>query len=377
MATKYLYLDDEETSVVEPFRDRVVAQANDLTIDIEHPGPYKSNFSALFRKLKEYRGLILDWRLDVAVDANKTKFDLRAAAVAQEIRTTETEKKTKPIPIVIWSQQDRLKNSFSGDTTSHDLFDSVYKKEFIIENAELVHDQLISLAKGYETIAEFSKKRSAFKLSDLLNTEEDYVDIRLQEYFKTKSRAVHDIARILKHGLLDRPGLLIDEKRLAAKLGIDKDNSKGWLKLVSKLRKYKYSGPFHDGWQRWWAYGIEKEWWFSISGQNASLSLLNAQERVQILKQATQIRTLVAASPIIPQYHTRFYTICEHYQKPLDPVDGVIIAEKPEPWQERRYLSLDAALKNLGNDIFPDATETERLKTIRKGMSNINAPKKR
>lgn len=68
--------------------------------------------------------------------------------------------------------------------------------------------------------------------------------------------------------------------------------------------------------------------------------LLTAKERLEIIKKKTSIKNLIAAEPIKPKYHTRFYTICEYSKKPLDPIDGVILAEK-EPSRGKK------------EDIFP------------------------
>lgn len=365
MAIKYLYLDDEEITTVKPYRDIVVRHSKELHIDIEHPASFH-NYSTLINKLKEYQGLILDWRLDeISSKTNKKKADFRAATLAQEIRTRETEKKIHPLPIVVWSQESRLKRSYQGDFTSHDLFNWVYKKDYIIDNPNIVHDQLLSLALGYKYIDKFRSAKKKFKLSDLLRAKVSYVDIRVQEYFNSTARTVHEIARFIIQDLLHRPGLMIDERRLASRLGIDKDTSRDWSKILGLVEKYKYSGPFGESWERWWAFGVEKEWWLPTSGQDSPISILNAKERVEIIKKKTGFKNLIVAKPIKPKYHTRFYTICEHTKKPLDPIDGVIIAEKePQPWQERRYISLDTALERReGYD--PHPTELERLKNLR------------
>lgn len=366
MATKYLYLDDEELTTVKPYRDIVVRHSKELHIDIEHPASFQ-NYSALINKLKGYQGLILDWRLDeISSKTEKKKADFRAATLAQEIRTRETEKKVSPLPIVVWSQESRLKRSYQGDFTSHDLFNLVYKKEFIIDNPKIVHDQLLSLALGYKYIDKFRNANKKFKLSDLLRTKESYVDIRVQEYFSSTTRTVHEIARFIIRELLHRPGLMIDELRLASRLGIDKDKSKDWTKFLEIIEKNKYLGPFSEAWARWWAFGVEKECWLQISEQDSPISSLSAKQRVDILKKKTGLKNLVIAEPIKSQYHTRFYTICEYTKKPLDPVDGVIIAEKePQPWQERKYISLDIALERR-EGYEPHPTEVERLKSLRR-----------
>ena len=108
---KYLYLDDEETTTIKPYSDMVVEHSKELHIDVEHPAAFQNN-SALINRLEGYQGLILDWRLDeISSKTDKKKADFRAATLAQEIRTRETEKEIHPMPIVIWSQESKLKIS--------------------------------------------------------------------------------------------------------------------------------------------------------------------------------------------------------------------------------------------------------------------------
>jgi hypothetical protein len=127
---------------------------------------------------------------------------------------------------------------------------------------------LISLASGYMVILDFVLRNKSIKMDLLLNISQIYLDVRIQEYFKSKAHTVHELARFILRDLIGRPGLLIEEIRLAARLGIDVENSSDWAKLLNLLEEYKYTGPFNQAWPRWWAYGIEKEWWPQISDQN-------------------------------------------------------------------------------------------------------------
>ncbi len=366
MVTKYLYLDDESPESIKPYSQAVMGTGKEIKIDVEHPANFLGDFLSLFNRLKEYQGIILDWRLDETSDQNKKRFDSRASSVAQEIRTRTTQKKLSPIPVILWSQKSKLTATYKDDFTSHDLFDLTYKKEYVSENPEIVRKQLIAMAIGYQKIINFKKDSRTFKINELLVANEDQLDIRIHEKFKSKSPSTHEVAQFIYRDLIIKPGLLIDELRLAARLGIAIDNSSGWSKILAFFDKYKYKGPFSDAWPRWWAFGVEKEWWTSVNEKNQPLSLLTSEDRVSIIKKKTKIQNLVAAIPIANNYHSRFYTICEYYKKPLDIIDGVIIEEpEPEPWQERRYLSLEAALERLG-DIKPHSTELERLRQIRR-----------
>lgn len=73
------------------------------------------------------------------------------------------------------------------------------------------------------------------------------------------------------------------------------------------------------------------------------------------------MKKIIAARPIKENYHNRYYTICEYHQRPLDPIDGVLLSEKTlQPWQERRYVSLDV-IQERREDFDLDPLEKERL----------------
>jgi len=368
MAIKFLYLDDEDLNLVKPVAESVEGRDSEIIIDIIHPAKFENNFSELIRELKSYHGLILDWRLDVISDPDKEqKFTFRAGAIAQEIRNRESDDKEPvvPFPIVLWSTQEKLAASFNRDHTAHDLFDSKSIKDDIGENPIRIREELLSLVHGYGVISKFSKK-SKKNIADLLGTDKNFLDIRIQERFSNGHFPVHEYARFIKRELLDRPGPLVDEYRLAARLGINKDESKDWIGLLDLLNEQRYTGPFSDAWIRWWIYGIEKQWWTTKLDQSKPISFLGADERVKTIKDKTGFKKIVSAKPIMPNYHSKFNTICEHCQKPLDPIDGVILTEEePEPWQERKYVSLDVALERR-EGFSPHPTELERLRSMRR-----------
>jgi hypothetical protein len=369
MATKFLYLDDEDLNLVKPVAESVEGKDAEIVIDIVHPAKFESNFSELIKKLKDYQGLILDWRLDVISDPDlEQKFTFRAGAIAQEIRNRENDDKEPiaPFPIVLWSTQEKLAASFNRDHTAHDLFDGKYIKDDIGENPKRIREELLSLVSGYEIISKFSKKSSR-NISDLLGTDKNFLDIRIQERFSNGHFPVHEYARFIKREIIDRPGPLVEEYRLAARLGIDKDESKDWSSILDLLDEHRYTGPFNDAWPRWWIYAIEKNWWITKLAQTKPIGFLSADERVKAIKDKTGLKKLVSANPIMQTYHSKFNTICEHCHKPLDPIDGVILDEKePEPWQERKYVSLDVALERR-EGFSPHPTELERLRKLRQG----------
>lgn len=373
MTVKYLYLDDEDLALLEPLTEAVIGDGTEIQIDIKHPTHEGAGIEELINELENYNGLILDWRLDVVADPeSRETFSFRAAAFAQEIRTRETEGALYALPIVLWSTKDRLRESFLEDQTAQDLFDEYYEKTDIGNDAAKVRNDLISLVNGYENIKVELSKETISDATLILKTGQSNLDVRLVQKFSEKL-PVHEYSLFIIKEILKRPGLLIREKLLAAKLGIDIENSSDWVNLLNLLSdECIYRGPFHKGWPRWWASCVEKTWWTSLVEGQRPLSLINAQERIKILSEQTGLKNLSPAQPILSHYGTKYYTLCEYHLKPLDPLDGVIINEpEPTPWQERRYISLDVALERRGEEknLFPHPTEQERVEEIRKTRS--------
>jgi hypothetical protein len=373
MTVRYLYIDDEDESSLLPY-----IRALGLPIETARPRDFSDQIDYLAKNLKGYDGLILDWALDKIPDENGRSVKFRAAALAQELRTRAADREIKEIPLVLWSTSERLLGGYDRDDTSHDLFDLKHLKESVAEKPKEIRLQLESIALGYHAIIEGRKGHASgqTKLAKILGVSKDFLDeLNPALAFRFAERdwvPAHEYARFILRQMILRPSVLIDEDRLAAWLGIDIRASADWMKLTAKFADRAYTGPFHQAWPRWWAVGIEEEWWQTIQTPIRPLRALYAADRVEIIREATGLRKLKVADPIEKGYSTQYQTICEYYRRPLDPVDGVIVDERPEPeaWQYRRYLSLDAAIRNLGveleHPLRPHRSERYRIEHMKK-----------
>lgn len=372
MDIKYLYVDDEDPESLKSLANSVELDkaGHSLAVTYKNPADFKFSLENLIHDVEQYQGLILDWRLD-KIPQDGVHFAMRAGTVAQEIRIRQAEGTFPAIPIVLWSTNDKLQNSYTSDPASHDLFDLKHDKIEISDNPDKVSVELISLFLGYSTIKENLNDDGRLD-SAVFNLDDEDLNFLPQSflgYLKQLSEiSVHEYARIFLREIIERPGVLVCEELLAAKLGIDIERSRGWFNLLSLLEPYKYTGPFHEARSRWWWRLIEKRWWSDFAADHSSPLYLRASERVEMIESITQTKNLQPYTGIRPEYQTDFQTICEYYRKPLDTIDGVTIKEKePFMWQEKRYLSLDAALRRLGSDknLRPHPVETERLELIK------------
>jgi hypothetical protein len=373
MVTNYLYLDDEKPQTVEPFTREVERHISGLKITLHSPQVYQEQIATL--RQANFDGIILDLRLDQFVNWEQPdgeRADYRATTLAQEIRTRATEGNFTDCPVVLWSTDARLKKSFNRDDTGHDLFDLKCVKDDILdeEKAKEIATRLVSLVAGYKQIAKIKTehRRSKDQLYRFLgfNKDVDFLDPRIAASFATREGPVpvHEYARFMIYDLLEPSGPLIDERTLAARLGVDLTSSPDFQELKeTHFKQAKYKGPFSRGWPRWWTYLVEERW-LRLKGNAGPLRSLTASRRVEFLKESFGLKKLVVAKPIAPGYSERFWTVCKATVLPLDPRDGLIVQTRnSRVWQDKPYVSIKAALdgttEELGLRIDP--TDEERL----------------
>ena len=354
----YLYLDDAQADESKTFSQSVERYTPNLTIEVKYPTDFSNQLDFLEQTMSAKQGLILDLRLDQQsneIDGEAVKANYRAPALAQEIRTRAAESLGGEFPIVLWSFEKRLQESYSRDQTSQDLFDLTIKKERLkSENfARDIGIKLIALAEGYEEIERIrdSSKASTNWFYRLLGfTDPDdaiFLDTRILDHFGsppvTDPKPAHEFAFFITRQLLSSPGPLIDERVLGARLGIDISASPDAAQLMFDFfGEARYKGVFANGWVCWWEYLIEKKW-NEITNNKISLRNTDAGNRVKYIVDATGLKGLQEATPINPLYSTRYWTICQETQKPLDPKNGFLLTRrKAYPWQSEYFVSLEA-----------------------------------
>jgi hypothetical protein len=226
--------------------------------------------------------------------------------------------------------------------------------------------RLIALAEGYQELRRIidenrQRKRFTYKLLGLYDNP-DFLDQRIITRFDNRSALpVHEYARFVLRKMIDHTGPLVDKEILAARLGVDWSESQDWESLTGRFENAEYSGPFRQGWPRWWWPRVDQWWTDEITDE--PLKRLTAEERVSLLIDNTGVEGLVPAEPIEEDYSTRFWTVCEAFTRPLDPTDGLRAQTKGhEPWMDRPYISKEAALKRKGEVDPLDDARLQRLK---------------
>lgn len=329
---KYLYIDDESNETVNSFTDGL----KDENLQIEYKNVDSIDTKDFFVKnLKNYDGLLLDLRTDeFSKNSNFT-----GSVWGQHVRDLATDPKlnVKDVPIVLFSTDLKLKATYFKDLTSNNIFDRFLTKGNTDDN---VKRKLISLANGYKIISKEKNFNKLLKIN-IIN-----LDPRIFSRFSVDDIPAHEYAQMILKDLIYAKGVLINEQYLAARLGIDKDNSSDWNNLKKLFSDAKYKGVFSEGWDRWWMFEVDKIF-NDIS--ETYLNYLDAKERVANLKDKLKLENLNYAEPIQKNESYDYWTVCKALGKPLDPREAfkVYTRSEPKPWQEYEYISIEALLEEV------------------------------
>lgn len=355
----YIYIDDESdasiTSLIHGLNDtqKVYVELFNLS--------HGETFDSLTDKIRRYvkdkniSGIIIDLCLN-GEGINRLNFT--AAPIAQHIRSLASDKSLLSLPIILCSTDEKLKRTYNADKVSHDLYDYKFVKSHDIK-WEKVQAKMCALAEGYPILTNGD-------LTTILNLSIEEIkdfDSRIFDRFITgKEHAPHEYAQFIIKDLLQHPGILINERTLAARLGIDIDQSQEWSQLLEILDStVRYTGVFAKGWKRFWSLRVNNLFQ-ELSGGNSWVSL-NAEERVNVITRSYGIKGIIAAKPLKFATSSYFDTICEATKKPLDSMEGYEVYESYElrPWQDPKYISF----LGIAQDCYHDQITVKESELIR------------
>ena len=365
---KILYIDDEKNDLIIPIKNKLESR-DKLSVDLLKPINFEKELERLTEILTSYHAVILDLQLDGPQEDGEDEALLQvkyqAPPLAQMIRTLATENKIPDLPIILCSTEDKIKDSYSKDFTSHNLFDWTFLKNDL--NDETV-DKICSFITGYELI-----NANKNNYNEILKRNYEELDERILSRFVTEENPPnHEVARVIFRDVVQSTGILVDEYTLGARLGINIEQSKeDWSKLIDNyFGKARYLGAFSEGWNRWWS-DIAIDIFEDITSEN--LASVNAEIRVVNLIDKTDCKGLIASKPIELNKSTEFWNVCEITKQPIDPFEGYKINEKaePKPWQDYSYVSLYAILA------LPDKISKAGIKIHPSDLERLNIERKK
>ena len=355
MKKEYIYIDDDS---LQKSQDKVEGFQSEF-INIlaqQHKGNWELQLSYIQDISQKIDGLILDLGLCDLPNEHDEHANFRGTSLAQEIRTRQKEGIIKSFPIILFSGNDKL--SLLLETTGLDLFDLCIDKESVnVDIFDELSSKLYALANGYSII----DNNIEHDIEKILCTSIDHIDSRLiVELNSIIKNPNHVIANFVINELLNRQGLLVDEQTLASRFGVDIKKSEDWKLLLGHLQFAKYKGIFSEGWERWWMQPIE-DWWHNDISDN-SLRTMGATQRVEKIKEKLDLTKLITVNRINGAESDAFWTICQGYNKPIDTIDGLLIAgqENLYPWQEPKFVSIDAAVKRVNIENWKEVSGVEK-----------------
>jgi len=362
MKYKVLYIDDETSQNSQAFADGL-SRNGLIEITIIKPTNFEDLINEIVVGQTEIDALILDLKLD-----GNQKGDRIASFTAP---TLATGIKTKyfsdngiknAFPIFLISSILNLKKYYDSDTSSHDLFDYTIHKANIGQDGAEYESLIASITQAYKEIQ--NDKTNFSKLLGLPSESEVPDKIFTTKFLTGDGTSISEISQYIFNELINKSGVLIDVNILAARLGVDFNVSEDWKNLVEKLKDFRYNGIFKDSFERWWAHDI-LNWW--SSNFSKSLIQLSASERVDLIKEKFELTKLKVALPIAKTTSTKFWTICQVYQNPLDPKDGFLVDGNLLNWQDKKYISLESILERDAKDagFLVHPAEKERLEDIK------------
>lgn len=370
---KVLYIDDNAGTEEDNCSSFVTSLSQNglLNIDIIAPNHLEAFIETLVSKYSDYNAFILDLRLNENQEGDNVANYL-GQVLAQAIRTEQTTKdhRLHEFPLFLLTSDTKLQEYYNTDISSHDLFDHYFFKDNLATKGSVYEKQINAIIKCYIEIPK-SKDDGRPKLNYLLGCEEYEIDIFNLSIDTMESYA--EISQYILKQIVLKNGILINEKVLASRLGIDIEKSQDWENLKTLLieQNIKYVGVLSDGWFRWWGHRLI-EWW----DENFSKPLisLNAEERVSLLKEKFNFNNLIPAQPIEENLSTQFWTICQVYKLPLDTSDGFLVNRKYELWQDKEYVSLKSIIerKSAEERIKLHPSEKERYAIAKSNYSQNN-----
>jgi hypothetical protein len=352
MAYKILYIDDQD-----PDSRKADFEKLGFIVDTLKP---TNNFKEIEDKVRDnISALILDYKLS---DSSEATASFDAPTIAQFVRTIHS-KHDLDIPIVLMSNQVIYTRFYENDLTSQDLFDFTITKQDFNINQELFAYKLNSFILAYLKIKEDKNFATSLGLED-----DEKLPRRLLTSLGKVNGNIYKVSKLIYEDLISSIGLTIGKEVLLARLGILKESKDADIVLGS-LDQAKYTGVFSDIKDRWWMEKVN-QWWKDNISSDVSIRRLNANERVELIKDKMGLDNLIVAAKTKFSNSSNFWTICKYSKEPIDPFDGVEILKDYLPWQEKEYLSIDAALEKM--DDYKDYISSIDKKAIRE-LSNTQS----
>lgn len=278
--------------------------------------------------------IALDFRLDENPEMIAPKLAYKGSGLAQLLRDKASVQPLQDFPIVLISAEEKFEQFYRPDSTAHDLFDRTYGKVYASENSSQVKSELLALCSGYRLLKSIwtADRLSVFGLD---GAEREVVE---SQELRTMAQvaAPHIMARVILRNIIDRPGILLSDAEIAAKLGLSEI---GPLEEKLVANNLMYDGIFHQGWRRWWAHRFA-DWATDLFGQRP-VNMLGSERRA-LLEAKFNLTLSPAESTWNRSQDERFAFACAACDRPGEIRHSVAAFDPSAPrYTQRRRICWD------------------------------------
>ncbi|EEB86197.1 hypothetical protein [Roseobacter sp. GAI101] len=318
----------------------------------------------------------LDFRLDdedLRDEKDLKQNNYKGGALAQILREAVLETPDRDFPIILVSTEENIKQIYSIDKTSHDLFDQKYMKGRLSDKYYRLEcqRQILSLAKGYKEIA--SKEAEGKGLFALLALEPEELEIvpllGLATDLKNANSVVHVISRLILRQLIERPGPLLAGRDVAARLGLS--NNRDQIEHVMSFlfnEGMAYEGVYSDGWLRVWRHRLD-DW--ANEHFHAPLSSIPGSERAAKISELIGLDLEPAISRWSSKSDELFAFACSLCANPTERRNSVALYDKYLlPYAERKRVCFDCLMRGRLDEhpqLSVDESDLDIFADVREG----------
>ncbi len=287
--------------------------------------------------------------------------------LAQDIRAKQKNRTnpTADYPVLRFANPDPVREYVGDDPASDDLFDLLVSKVLAREHPTSLIRQAIATRAVYDALIRQPPTDTA-SFSALCGLGPDrfeiWADARLWQRVRlglAESSSLHVAAGTFLRTFLVPTGLLVDEEVLAIRLGVDRARSPGWPAVKDALAEAKFTGVGAEGFDRWWARGIEA-YWLKLD-EDDYLYQRTSNFRVERLSQTVGAE-LAFLEPSGAYWRRCALSLRRGEFRPIDPSRAVSLVQTGplEPWVDPDQAAPDVAVM-LRNDPRVDPEELQRL----------------
>jgi hypothetical protein len=246
-----IFIDDNDDEAV--YAEQMTTRG-ELKIVHERPRSLTVHSNDIFSRKPDL--LALDYRLDEDLGDLDDNEAYKAGAMAQQLRDLAIDAPEGDFPIVLVSSEDKIRDQYEPDKTSHDLFDALYVKSEVNDDKDPVRRELISLCNGYILLKSQLGNFDLVTLTGLEGDDADLLDYQELTLPMSNAAAPHIAAGLLLNQLIHRSGPLIGINEACARFGVDLNHDERISALLVQ-RSADYRGIFSTGWPRFWSHLVD------------------------------------------------------------------------------------------------------------------------